>query len=122
MKVSTTLTQAAADTEKRRRAKRLAKRYEDNNFRERVASVKRFVQQGTPLGEARERIGITERKYDDYWEDIVYVIAHNYFKTENLVIEWTIRQQVRYQMALETYNMAKKENDLGEMTQRGFIR
>lgn len=115
MKMISSVSPLASQADERARQKRLAKRYNDPDFRERVNLTKRFVQQGVPLGEAREKVGLDKQKFDDYWDDVVYVIAHNYFKTENLVLEWTIRQQVRYQMALETYNMAKKDNDLGEM-------
>lgn len=115
MKMISSVSPLASQADERARQRRLAKRYNDPDFRERVNLTKRFVQQGVPLGEAREKVGLDKQKFDDYWDDLVYVIAHNYFKTENLVLEWTIRQQVRYQMALETYNMAKKDNDLGEM-------
>lgn len=115
------VTSLAGDAEKKRRQRRLAKRYEEESFREYISTARKHIQLGKSLSETREQIGLYNSKNDDLWDDIVYVLANNYSKPESLVLEWTIRQQTRYSMALEVYKMAKEQNDLGEMNKAIMI-
>lgn len=97
------------EAERLMRAKRLKKRYGDPIFRERLKQMRQMIGGGSSLHEIREKLDI---KNDLLWGDLVYSLARAFVSPESMYLEWQIRQETRYKMGMDLYNLAKKDKDL----------
>lgn len=96
----------------RKRARRFKKYSEDERFKKFVISIRGKIASGKNLFEIRSEI---EGMSDTEWSDALYFFSENYYKTENMVLEWQLKQGTRYQLAAEAYQMAKNANDYDAM-------
>jgi len=99
-----------ADYDSKRR-KRLAERRSDPLFHEYLRSTTRRMSTGDSLTDIREYIGLSDSKNDLLWDDLMYTIGETMMNPMNLVLEWSVRQQTRYKMAIDLYNRNKEAND-----------
>lgn len=94
-----------------KRRKRIAERRDDPTFREYLRSARNKLAIGDSLSEVREWIGLSDYKHDQLWDDILYMIGEAMINPVNIMLEWSVRQQTRYKMAMDLYNRNKEAND-----------
>ena len=104
---------SVTEAERRRRNQRMAKRMEDPLFREHVKTIRQSIIAGVSFSEARERL---PKVTEPYWNDIKFAISKFSISPENILLEWQIRNQSRYQQAVNLYNEAFKSKDLDMMS------
>ena len=100
------------NADRAKRLKRIAKRKEDPNFRERLNIIRRKIGAGSSLFEIRDTLNPID---DTYWSDLIFSIGLAYTSPESMWIEWSVRQETRYKMGAELYSKAKEINDFDGM-------
>ena len=93
-----------AQSDRARQAKRLAKKREDPFFRSYLQSMRQMLSGGQTLFDIRDKLGI---KKDQEWHDLLTVMAQAFANPENIMLEWSVRQNARYAMAADMLNRAK---------------
>lgn len=93
-----------AQSDRARQAKRLAKKREDPFFRSYLQSMRQMLSGGQTLYDIRDKLGI---KKDQEWHDLLTVMAQAFANPENIMLEWSVRQNARYAMAADMLNRAK---------------
>lgn len=91
---------------------RLALRKEDPNFRQDVKRLRQSISNGANMNDARENLSIDD---DRYWQDMVFCVAALMMSPETVMLEWQIRHNARYQMAMDLYVRSSKDNEYGDM-------
>lgn len=98
--------------ESKQRLRRFKKYSANDRFKKLVTSIRGKIASGKNLFEIRSEL---ESISENEWSDALYFFSENYYKTENMVLEWQLKQGTRYQLAAEAYNMAKAANDYDAM-------
>lgn len=109
--------QSSTDKTRQTNAKRLARRLADPLFKEHVKTVKNAICSGRSMTEARDSL---PKVSNQYFEDIRSAISRYSITPENILLEWQIRNQSRYQQAQELYIMARKKGSM-EMMSRAVM-
>lgn len=104
--------------ESKQRARRFKKYSANDTFKKNVTSIRSRIASGKNLFEIRSEM---ETMSDNEWSDAIYFLSANYYKTENIVLEWQLKQSTRYQLAAEAYNLAKLSNDYDAMMRAVII-
>lgn len=105
--------QVVDDKERQNNSKRLARRLQDPLFKEHVKIVKTAIISGISMSEARTRLPKVSHLW---WQDIRRAISQYSITPENILLEWQIRNQSRYQQAQELYLMARKKGSMDMMS------
>lgn len=100
------LTRQEKDLKKRQA--RLARMRSDSNWRDRVASARRFIGSGRSLSETRDLLDIND-ELD--WQCFVQIIAEAFASPAAVMLEWQIRNQSRYQMSMRLMKLAEEDPD-----------
>lgn len=95
-------------SDRRRQDRRIAKKRDDPFFRSKLQTVRQKLAGGQSLADIRHDVGV---KHNQEWEDLKYCLAASTLNPENIMLEWSVRQQSRYQMAADFLNRSKNAND-----------
>lgn len=106
------------DRDKAKRDQRIAKRKDDPNFRSDIKSLRQKIGIGKSLAEIRDDLAIDE---DQYWEDLKFFLARAYMNPESIMLEWQVKQETRYQMGIDLYSRAQKDDDRDTMAKAILI-
>jgi hypothetical protein len=104
----------------REKRERLAERRNDPIFREHLKIIRMKISSGTTLSELREYLGLSSIDHDQLWDDLMYITGEVFMNPMNIIIEWSVRQQTRYQMAVDLYNMSKEAGNI-DATNRAIL-
>jgi hypothetical protein len=88
------------------------RRVENPDFAKIVDRAKAMVIGGTPFSDIRRTLNI---KKERDWRDLISIVGESFLHPEMVFLEWNVRQQGRYALAAESYQMAKKEGDYNAM-------
>lgn len=97
-----------AQSDRAKQAKRLAKKRDDPFFRSNLQSMRQMLSGGQTLYDIRDKLGV---KKDHDWHDLVTVMAQSFANPENILLEWSVRQNSRYALAADMLSRAKAAKD-----------
>jgi hypothetical protein len=99
------------DAQRAKNEVRMRKRYSDPDFKGDLVRLRKLIAAGRTFDEVRDLF----KDNHIWWNDLKFALASSLLNPENIMLEWQIRNQGRYQQGLKLFRMAEEQGDMEMM-------